>query len=156
MGFARKTMSVGTLGLVSFRSKKERLSRADRARFEAQEALAWETRARESAEIRILAAEKRVEEATANAARTERELKKVKRRKQRAAGIAGLMAGAEPTVRSGVESARHAGSDAAKRGRKAGRRARKAAKRATVATKEAVAPQAEKVATKISDAIDQL
>ena len=156
MGLVRKTLSVGTLGLVSFRSKKEKLRRADRARFEAEEALERETSARESAEIRIAAAEKRVKEATANSARTEHELKKVKRRKRRAAGIAEMLAGAEPVVRSGVESARSAGSDAAKRGRKAGRRAKKAARHATVATKDAVVPRAEKVASKIGEAIDQL
>jgi hypothetical protein len=155
MGLVRKTLSVGTLGLVSFRSKKEKLRRADRARLEAEEALERETSAREAAEVRIAAAEKRVKQATADATRTEHQLKKVTRRKRRrAAGIAELMASAEPIVRSGVDSALSAGSDAAKRGRKAGRRARKAAKHATVATKEAVAPRAEKVASKIGEVID--
>jgi hypothetical protein len=75
MGLVRKTLSVGTLGLVSFRSKKEKLRRADRARFEAEEALERETNAREAAEVRIAAAEKRVKQATADAARTESQLK---------------------------------------------------------------------------------
>ena len=39
MGMIRKTMSIGTLGLVSFRSKKERLARAEAALNDTQSAL---------------------------------------------------------------------------------------------------------------------
>jgi hypothetical protein len=169
MGLVRKTFSVGTLGLVSFRSKKEKLRRAEGARNDAELALEEEHHAREHAEVRVAAAEKRVKHATAEAARTAHKLEKekTKRRKRRAAVVSELVAGAEPIVRSGVEGARSAGSDAAKRGRKAGRgaakhgrkagrRARRAAARATVATKEAVAPRAEKVASRVSEKVGEV
>jgi hypothetical protein len=157
MGLIRKTVSVGTLGVVPFRSKKEKLRRAERARLEAEDALEREHSAREEAEVRIAAAEKRVKNAIAEASRTAHRLEKVKRhRRRRAAALTDALAGAEPIVRSGVRTARSAGSDAAKRGRKAGRRARKAAARATTATKETVAPRAEKVAAKIGEAIEHL
>lgn len=146
MGLVRKTLSIGTLGVVSFRSKKDKLRRAERARHDAELALADEHDARETAEIRIAAAEKRLKQATGEAARTanqlEKEKGKRKRRRSRSTAISGLLAGAEPIVRGGVDSARSVGTDAAKRGRKAGRkagrRARKAATRATTATREAI------------------
>ena len=53
MGLVRKTLSVGTLGVVSFRSKKEKLRRAERAREEAELALEAEHDARENAEIQL-------------------------------------------------------------------------------------------------------
>jgi hypothetical protein len=67
MGMIRKTMSVGTLGLVSFRSKKEKLRRAERSSRKAETALEAEHAARVSAESRITAAEKRVKHARAAA-----------------------------------------------------------------------------------------
>jgi hypothetical protein len=51
------------------------------------------------------------------------------RRVQRAERLGGVLAGAEPIVRTAFETARSVRSDAAEQGRKAGRRARKAAKR---------------------------
>lgn len=83
MGLVRKTLSVGTLGAVSFRSKKERLRRADRSRNEAEAALEQEHAARAAAEVRVAAAEKRVKHAKADAARTAEKLEKVKRRNRR-------------------------------------------------------------------------
>ena len=60
MGPIRKTMSVTTFGIVPFRSKKEKLRKAERARDEAERELAREQAARSTAESRIAAAEKRV------------------------------------------------------------------------------------------------
>jgi hypothetical protein len=155
MGLIRKTCSIGTFGIVPYRSKKEKLRRAERARLAAEAALQREHQAREAAEVRIAAAEKRVKQSIAEAARTAHRLEKVKRhRRRRTAALTEVLASAEPIVRSGVQTARSAGGDAAERGRKAGRRARKAAMKATAATKEAVAPRAEKVASKIGDAIE--
>ena len=57
MGLVRKTFSVATLGAVSFRSKKERLRRAERALRDAEQDLERERSARETAERRIAAAE---------------------------------------------------------------------------------------------------
>jgi thioesterase domain-containing protein len=156
MGMIRKTLSVSTLGLVSFRSKKEKLARADRSRHEAEVGLEREHKAREAAEIRVAAAEKRVKHATSESARTAHRLEKVKRRNRRRAGVAELLANTEPAVRGGADAVRSAGSDAAKRGRKAGRRARRAAAKATVATKDAVSPTIEKAATRLGESISEL
>jgi hypothetical protein len=158
MGVVRKTLSIGTLGLVSFRSKKEKLRRAERARADAELALEDEHNARETAEIRIAAAEKRLKQATSEASRTAHQLEKVKRQRKgrRSKALSGLLATAEPIVRSGVDTAKSASTDAAKRGRKAGRRARKATAKATTATKDAVVPRAEKVVSKVGEAIDQM
>src|SRR5687768_9167942 len=148
MGLIRKTVSVGTLGLIPFRSKKEKLRRAEQSQHEAEAALEREHEARMSAEVRSIAAEKRVKHAKAEAAHAARksEKRRGRRRSAKTDRLAGLIAGAEPIVRSGMESARSAGSDAAKsarsagsdaakRGRKVGRRARKAAKRSAIEAK---------------------
>ena len=147
MGMVRKTLSVGTLGLVSFRSKKEKLRRAECSRRKAETALEAEHAARLQAEQRIDAAEKRVKHASTAAAlaawqlqRTRKSAKdskgKGKRKQHSAPSMTDLRAGVEPIVRSGVEGARSgvvtakkASVDATKRGRRAGRKARKAAKK---------------------------
>jgi hypothetical protein len=173
MGLVRKTVSIGTLGLVSFRSKKEKLRRADRARQDAEIALEQEHDAREAAELRVAAADKRVKHAAAEAARSTRQLQKEKkekkakratRRARRRAAMNDLLASSEPIARGGADAVRSAGTDAAKRGRKAGRRARKAARRATDATrdraatvaKEVVMPRVEHAATKLGETFEEL
>jgi hypothetical protein len=164
MGVVRKTLSVGTLGLVSFRSKKEKLRRAERSRHDTELALEHEHGAREAAETRVAVAEKRVKHAKAEASRSAHKLEKVKRRKRRRAGLADALHDAEPAVRSGAEAVRSAGTDAAKRGRKAGRKAgrraqkagRKAAAKAAAVTKDVVVPSVEKVATKVAESIEEL
>ena len=138
MGVVRKTLSVATLGVVSFRSKKEKLRRADRARLDAESVLEEEQHAREQAELRIAAAEKRLKHAESEATRTAQKLEKEQRKRRNS------------RKHRAVEL-----SEAADRGRRMGRKARKAARKATEATKSAVAPRAEKVASKIGDAIDQ-
>jgi hypothetical protein len=50
MGMVRKTVSIGTLGLVSFRSKKEKLRRAERSQRDAEARLESEHAARVDAE----------------------------------------------------------------------------------------------------------
>lgn len=164
MGMVRKTLSIGTLGVVSFRSKKEKLRRADRSIHEAEIALEHEHNAREAAELRVAVAEKRVKHATSEATRNAAKLAKVKRRDRRRAAIGELLRDAEPAVRSGADAVRSAGSDAATRGRragkKAGKRARKAGKkaaaRATAVTKDVVVPSVEKVTAKIGESIEEL
>jgi membrane protein involved in colicin uptake len=164
MGMVRKTFSIATLGAVSFRSKKEKLRRADRSRREAEIALEHEHQARETAETRVAAAEKRVKHATAEAARNTQRLEKAKRRKRRRASVGDMLRETEPAVRSGAEAVRSAGSDAAERGRKAGRKAgrrarkagRKAADRAAALTKDVVVPGVEKAATKLGESIDEI
>ena len=135
MGLIRKTLSVGTLGIVSFRSKKEKLRRAERSQEDAEAALDREHAARVSAEERSIAAEKRVKRAQAEVAHAKR--KGRGRRTHKTDRLGDLIAGAEPIVRSGMETARSAGTDAAERGRRVGRRARKAAKRSAIDAKKA-------------------
>jgi len=69
MGVVRKTLSVGTLGLVSFRGKKEKLRRAERARSEAETSLRDEHENRVAAEAGLADAEKRSRRATKKAAK---------------------------------------------------------------------------------------
>ena len=93
MGMVRKTLSIGTLGLVSFRSKKELLARAEASRDDAEAALAREQAAREVAEEQVAAAGKRVKRADKQALKATRAAekaaaKKRKRREQRAKHLA--------------------------------------------------------------------
>jgi len=177
MGIIRKTASVGTLGIISFRSKKEKLRRADKARVEAETALETEHLARVAAESLGKVADRKVKRASAAAEKAERKLDKARQksgRSRRAKKLAALMANAEPLLRTSLESARSVSSDAADRGRKRGRKARKTAKRArreaaksaahtyrdlvaaATSAKEAVAPQVEKVVHRASEKLDQL
>jgi hypothetical protein len=63
MGLIRKTVSIGTLGIVPFRSKKEQIKRAQKAHRDAQAELAGEQAARASSDKRLAAAEKRARQA---------------------------------------------------------------------------------------------
>jgi hypothetical protein len=113
MGMIRKTVSVGTFGMVSFRSKKERLRRAERSQRAAEMSLEDERKARVAAEDRIVRAEKRVKQASAEAEHAARQLERTRRTRSRRRHQAEVMTAVltEATVRT----------------RKAGRRARKAA-----------------------------
>jgi hypothetical protein len=148
MGLIRKTFSVGTLGMVSFRSKKERLRRAERSQGDAEASLQKEHAARVAAESRIATAEKRVKQTSAEAAQASKRLAQSKRRSRRrrkGETMGEILAGLEPLVRSGAESALRAGTDATERSRRVGRRARKAA-----------APHAEGLVSRADAAIDKL
>ncbi len=127
VGMIRKTLSVGTLGMVSFRSTKEQLRRAERARWSAERDLEREHDARLAAETRVSKAERRLQHA-ADAARqaTERlEQSRSKRRRHRSERVRKWAESAEP-------AGRHAKAVARKSAREA-RRARSAryAKRST-------------------------
>ena len=63
MGIIRKTASISTLGLIKFRSKKERLRRAEAAHRSASDDLAAEQAARGAAEQRVAEAERRARHA---------------------------------------------------------------------------------------------
>jgi hypothetical protein len=132
-----------------------------------------EQEARAAAEVRILAAEKRVREATSSAEKVARRLEDTKRKQRRhhrrrgakahTEGLGELFVAAEPIVRSGIETARAAGVEAAKRSRRATRQARQSATRtlerakdAAASTKDAVQPKAERVVARAGDAIDHL
>ncbi len=122
--------------------------------------------ARVAAEGRITRAEKRVKQASAEAELAAKRLEQSKRRRRRRHSgetMGEVFAGLEPIVRSGVESARSARTEATKRGRRAGRRAGKAAKRSlrnakatASAAKDAAAPHAERLATRAGGVIEHL
>ncbi len=115
MGLIRKTLSVGTLGVVSFRGKKEKLRRAERSQRDAEVALDQERSARANAEDRIAQAETRVKKADDDAAHAAKQLEKTKRRDRRArkaTTVSDVIAAAEPIVRDQLDTIRHADRDA--------------------------------------------
>ncbi len=132
MGIIRKTVSISTLGVVPFRSRKELLRRAERDRQAAEAELVRERTARTDADRRVEAAQKRVERAELLALREAKAATKAKakapkgngkakvtssrrdRRRGAMEAVAGLLDAAQPVVQEQVEAA--------------GRRARKAAK----------------------------
>lgn len=178
MGLIRKTLSVSTLGVIPFRSKKEKLRRAERATRDAESELDRERSARAHAESRISEAEKRVKKAQLDALQAAKQLEKNRqktgRRGKKARTVADMLTAAEPYVREGVESAKQASSEAVVRGRKAAKQARKATKQASQDAKKraeksmkkakqaaesaqaAIAPHAEHAMTRASELVDQV
>lgn len=132
MGLIRKTVSISTLGIVPFRSKKERLRRAESAYRKATDELETEQQARVEADRRVSAAEKRARLAELTAIHEARAAAKAKRRARgrkakRAASVeqrlAALVESAQPAVMATAEQAGRRGRSAAKRASKASRRA---------------------------------
>jgi hypothetical protein len=151
MGLIRKTVSIGTLGIVPFRSKKEKLRRAEAGREQAEAQLERERLARVEADQRISVAEKRVRAAELTSLHAAKKAAKTrgrrgKRRAKEARTVlerlGELVETAQPVVE---EQARHAGrrgkaaaEHAGEMGRRAAKRAQKeAAKAADRARKEA-------------------
>lgn len=142
MGIIRKTLSISTLGIVSFRSNKELLRRADKARRAAETELDREQSARSEADRRVAEAERRVRLAELAALReaksaarasgkgASRASRRRSSRRSKGAQLAGakdmigdLVAAAQPVVADTAEAA-------GRRARKAGKAARKAAAQA--------------------------
>jgi hypothetical protein len=152
MGLIRKTLSITTLGLVDFRSKKEALERAEKSRQKAVAELRKESGARKVDGKKVAAAEKRLRAAELQALHAAKQAAKLKGRKGKKgrslletleAALGSAIDTAEPKVqdlgRRGVEGAQ----DLGRRGRKA---AKKAAARAKVEAAQArkLAKQAKK------------
>ena len=140
MGMIRKTLSIGTLGLVSFRSKKEKLARSQATTAQVAAERDLERAARLDAETRAATAHVQLKLAKREAAVASKQAAKLRKRGKRGkrakrstplADVGGALTSAvksaEPAVRSGVESAQHLAHDAAVAGRKFGKRARKQA-----------------------------
>ncbi len=137
MGIIRKTVSISTLGIVPFRSKRELARRAERDRKEATDQLSRLQLTRAAVEERVTAAEKRLQEAEQNArleaaaaAADKRPSRRARRRAKRRGGKRGakevlvdLVAAAQPVAQDQVKAA--------------GRRARKAATKAQAAAERA-------------------
>ena len=83
MGIIRKTMSVGTLGMINFRSKKERLRRAERASREALSERDAEHLAREVAESEFGRVESELRRLTAAEEKAARQLARLRKRSRK-------------------------------------------------------------------------
>ena len=136
MGIIRKTVSVTTLGIVPFRSKKEQLRRAQKAHRSAQAELVGEQAARASADKRIAAAEKRARQAELLALQQAKkaDVATGKRRERRRAARAHAKETIEGFVSATTPVVEERAKDLGRRGRKA---AAKATKRAEAAAEEA-------------------
>jgi hypothetical protein len=159
MGLIRKTFSVGTFGVVSFRSKNERLQRAERSQHHAEASLDEEHTARVAAEDSFSGSEKRAKRASAQAAHAAKRLERSKhrnRRHHRSETTRDVLAAVEPIVHSGIDNVRGASTHAAERSRRAGRRTRKAATRSLRRAKESAAPRAASVAARAADVLEHL
>jgi hypothetical protein len=168
MGLIRKTASISTLGLVKFRSKKERLRRAESAQQAAELDLAAEQAARTAADKRVSDAERRAKQAELAAlheaklaqrrrrhrhedrARGRRRARRKAGRKTRHAevtmreSVSDLVSAAQPVVAAGAEKAR-----------RGGRAARRQAKRAAAQMAPRVEHAAAVAKDKASDLADR-
>jgi len=140
VGVIRKTLSISTLGIVDFRSKKEQLRRAEKAHRAARAELAGEQAARSAADQRIAAAEKRARQAELLALQQSkradgvREKRRGRRRDRRRAAASQAIDAIEGFVTTNAPAVEERAKDLGRRGRKA---AAKAAKRAEVAAERA-------------------
>ena len=148
MGVIRKTVSIGTLGIVNFRSKKEKLRRAEKAMGEAMKARDAEHLARSVAESgfsKVEAELRRLTDAEMKASKQLARLRKRSRRVRKAERLSGLLSSATPTMQDRVGSAKSTMQDVAKQSRKHGRKARKAASAAATRASHDLRVGAEKV-----------
>jgi hypothetical protein len=174
MGIIRKTVSISTLGIVPFRSRKELLRRAEKDRKVAEAELSREQEARLEADRRVAAAEKRVQRAElvalheATVAAKAKAKGRGRRRGRRARRSAlerfgDLVEGAQPVVeeqakavgrraRKAAKASRHAAQRAQREAGRGGRRAR-ARMRELEAT---MAPHVEAAAVKAQALRDDL
>jgi colicin import membrane protein len=153
MGLVRKTLSISTLGLVNFRSKKELLRRAESDLDAATTELEREHAARSAYESRVGLAEKRTRQAELQALQAAKRAaklrgKKGKRARTLADRLSDAIDAAEPKVsaataeakvrgRKARKQAKRAAAEAQVRGRKARKRAEKAAAEAQVRGRKA-------------------
>ncbi len=147
MGVIRKTMSIGTLGLVNFRSKKEKLARAHTAMATAVADRDAEHLAREVAESSFSKVEAELRRLTGAEAKAAKQLARLRRSRKvkKAETLSGMLAAATPGMKDGMQSARATVSDMTTKGRKHGRKARKAARSAATKASHDIRVGAEKV-----------
>ena len=120
MGIIRKTASISTLGLVNFRSKKEKLHRAERQ-------LDAEQLARSVAESGFTTVSKELKRLSGNEAKAAKQLARLRRSRKvrKAETLTTFLAAAQPVVKDSMQTMRK---ESAKRGRKAAKAARRTAK----------------------------
>ena len=125
MGVIRKTASIGTLGMINFRSKKEKLRRAERITRDALSERDAEHLAREVAEsgfAQVKTELRRLSSAEEKAAKQLARLRRRSRKVRKADRLSAMLNTAEPVVRDGMKAARTTMHEVAVEGRKRGRR----------------------------------
>jgi hypothetical protein len=157
MGLIRKTASISTLGLVSFRSKKERLRRAEAAFRKAADELEHEQQARSEADRRVTVAERRARQAELAALHEAKAAAKARgrargRRARRAAAVehrlGAMVEAAQPVVTAKAE-------EVGRRGRAAARRAGKVSRRAAARARHQAEPKVKAAAAAAGDLADK-
>ncbi len=141
-------MSIGTLGLVNFRSKKEKLRRAERGMADALTARDAEHMARSVAESGFSKVEAELKRLSASEEKASKQLARLRKRSRnvrKADRLSGVIAGATPIMKDGMESARSTAQTMATHGRKHGRKANKAARTAAKRASHDIRVGAEKV-----------
>lgn len=169
MGIIRKTLSISTLGVVPFRSKRELLRRAENARRAAASQLEREHAARAEADRRVAAAEKRMRGAELTAlheAKVAAKAKAKRRRRGRRTALerfGDLVEGAQPVVeeqakavtrraRRAAKTSRHA----AERAQRKAHRSRRHARRKMKELEATIAPRVEAAAERAAELRDDL
>lgn len=154
MGVIRKTLSISTLGIVNFRSKKEQLRRAEKAHRAARAELEGEQAARSAADKRIAAAEKRTRQAEMLALQQAKkaDIARGKRRERRRASASQAREAIEGLVATNLPAMEERAKDLGRRGRKAAAKAAKQAEAAASKTRK----QARKQGKRSKEKLDQL
>lgn len=146
MGVIRKTLSISTLGIINFRSKKEQLRRAEKAHRAARAELEGEQAARSAADKRIAAADKRARQAELLALQQAKraDVARDKRRDRRRAAASQAREAIEGLVTTNLPAMEERAKDLGRRGRKAASKATKQAEAAASKTQKRVRKQAKR------------
>jgi hypothetical protein len=156
VGLIRKTLSVSTLGIVDFRSKKEQLRRAEKAHRAARAELVGEQAARSTADQRIAAAEKRARQAELLALQQAKkaDIAKGGRRARRRAAASQAFEAIEGFVTTNTPVVEERAKDLGRRGRKAAAKAAKQAEAAAAKARKEARKQAKRAKQKLDEVGD--
>jgi len=134
MGVIRKTASIGTLGIINFRSKKEKLRRSEAAR-------AAEHVARETAEHGFAEAKTELRRLTSSEAKASKQLARLRKRSRKvrkADRLEALLNSAQPVMHDGVTMAKKHGKRARRVAERASHEVKRGAERAVDQVREAL------------------
>ncbi|MEJ7764296.1 MAG: hypothetical protein WKF86_02260 [Acidimicrobiales bacterium] len=160
MGLVRKTLSISTVGLVSFRSKKEKLRRAEAEREVATAELLREQKARELAEHRVVTAEKKAHVAELLALKAAGDARKASRKersrkeKEPKGRLEDAMANASRRAKKARARAEAKAKEARARAEKEATRARRRAKKGVEATVGATGAAVAAAEERVKELID--
>lgn len=158
MGMIRKTLSIGTLGLVSFRGKSERLERAETNLGLVVRARDLEHAGRVEAEARAAAAQLQLKLAKREVAAARKQSSRLRKRGKRSRPLAGMgdamasaVKSAEPAISSGVEAARVLTHDLAAGSQRVRRKTQRGGRRAKLGARPALRSGAESAQQRAHD-----